>query len=298
MLALAAPPAPAQADREAEVVVLAYHAHPDPRAGREDADPFSSPRAPLPAQFRQGGEDAPRLPATRLDGVAQVSDAPEGDPASALAHFREAQRLLLLRQRTGAPVAVELRATPEPGVLRVDLVLAPAGDLGNASPALRLVVFEDPVPDPAGPRAHRFVVRHVATPEPLDLRKPGQLARDLPLDPSWDPTRVGVAAIVEHAGEPGRHARGEVLQAAAWRAGQEGPTVQVGKAVLVEAVTATWCDACRPTEESLALLASQFAASPLDQGPASYEARPGPLALGGLLAGAGVGVLLLRRRAA
>lgn len=293
-----APLAPAQPGPQAEAVVLSYHVHPDPRAGRDDADPFSSARAPAPPGLVEASGGL-RLPATRLDGVARVSDAPEGDPASALAHFRESQRLLLLRQRTGAPVAIEVAGERMGDALAIEASFAPAAPLENASLEARAVVFEDGVPDPIAPRLHRFVVRHVEAPGPLDLARPARLAWSVPLDPSWDPDRVGVAVIVAHAGPSGgRYAEGEVLQAASWRAGQAGPTVQVGKAVLVEAATATWCDACRPAEESLALLASQFGASGLDAPVQEYAVPPSALALGGLLVGGGLGVLLLRRRAA
>lgn len=298
LLALA-PLAPAQDWPQAEVVVLAYHPHPDPRAGRDDADPFSSASAPPPEDLAVLDHGALRLPATRLDGVLRVSDAPEGDPASALAHFREAQRLLLLRQRTGAPVAIEIAGTQNGAALDLEMNLAPAAALGNASLEARVVVFEDAVPDPAAPRLHRFVVRHVEPAEPVDLSRATRLTRSIPLDPAWSIDRVAVAVFIAYVGaEGGRFMPGEVLQAASWRVGQAGPTVQVEKAVLVEALTATWCDACRPTEESIALVASQFGASGLESPVQGYDVRPGALALGGLVTGLGAGVLLLRRRAA
>lgn len=295
---LLASPALAQSTRPAEAVLLAYHLHPDPRAGEAEADPFSSPRAPLPAGL---GEDqgALRLPATRLDGVLSVSAAPEGDPGSALARFRETQRLLLLRQRTGAPITLEVSGRAEAAsTLRLDVGVEPAAPLEGAF-ELRLVVFEDGVPDPLGPRLHRHVVRLVMEPEPVHLSSTSRVTRSVPLDAAWDPARVGVAVSVAHVGNASRYEPGEILQAAAWRAGQEGPTRQVAKAVLVEQATATWCEPCRPADESLSLVASQFGADAGDAaGPRAYAFAPTPLALAGLAAGGLVGVLLLRRRGA
>lgn len=293
------PLVPAQSARPAEAVLLAYHVHPDPREGRADADPFSTPRAPLPEGLADR-DGALLLPATRLDGVLQVSDAPEGDPSSALARFRETQRLLLLRQRTGAPVALEAQGALSEGSLRVHVDVEPPTPLAEGTFEVRLAVFEDGVPDPLGPRLHRHVVRHVEAPETVRLAEAVRVVRDIPLEPGWDVERLGVAVWVAHVSGSPRHEPGEVLQAAAWRAGQEGPTRQVAKAVLVEQATATWCGPCAPADESFSLVATQFGE---DDGaalaaPGAYARMPTPLALAGLAAGLLVGVALVRRRGA
>lgn len=296
---LLSPLAAAQSSRPAEAVLLVYHLSPDPRAGEADADPFSSPDAPLPAGLGEDG-GALRLPATRLDGVLSVSAAPEGDPGSALARFRETQKLLLLRQRTGAPVTLEVAGSlGANGTLRVEVGVEPVAPLEGGPFEVRLVVFEDGVPDPLGPRLHRHVARLVLPPETVTLSSRVQVVRDVPLKASWDAERLGVVASVAHVGDGSRFQPGEVLQAAAWRAGQDGPTRQVAKTVLLEEATATWCEPCRPATESLALVASQFGADAAgSDGPRAYALAPTPLALAGLAAGGLLGLALLRRRGA
>lgn len=293
LLALLPALAGAQSPVEADVVILVYHVHPDPRGGTPEADPYGSDRAPIPEGLADRG-GALRLPATRLDRAVRVSDAPEGDPASALAHFREAQDHLRRRQATGTPVTVGVDAAVnhDHGAIQISYVVDPGAPQGGRNLSVQLVVFEDGIPDPTERRLHRFVVRAVDDARTFPFEnEPMRLRRDLPLDDAWDPERLGLAVLVL---DP---ASGEVVQAASWRAGQGVATLQARKAVLVEHATATWCEACRPADESMSLLASQFGAGGSGAAPpSSYAVPPSPLAFVGAVAGGAVGLFLLRRR--
>lgn len=295
VLALVLPGALAQQDARVRAAsILVYHPSPDPRAGAPDADPLGSPAAPPPGGARVGS--------TLFDGIAPADAAPEGAPESALAHFREYQRLLLLRERTGAPVALDLGGSLDGDLLRFDALVAPGASAPGVPLSLAFVVFENGVaaPTPDGVRAHPYVARVALPPQPLDLAG-GRAAGNgsVRLDPSWDPARVGVVAIVRATESDERYAAGEVVQSAAWLARDPARVAPAEKVVLVERVTATWCGPCRPGDEALALLASQYGADALPAASGSgYLRAPTPLALAGLAAGLGVGVALLRRRSA
>lgn len=266
LLLLAAPLAVAQ-DAPRAASFLVYHPWPDPHAGAADADALGGPAAPPPAGLA-------RLPATRFDGVVLAAPAPEGTPESALAHFREFQRLLQQRERTVAGVPLTLAVEELPGALRVRV--AGAGEA-------RVVVFEHAVP--AGGRPQPYVARSAATLGPLD----GSTEREVGLDASWERSRLGVVAILERDGE--------VVQSATWLAGQDGPIVQTRKAVLVEHASATWCEPCAPADEALRLLASQYGAAGEANAERGYLRPPTALAWLGLALGAAASVVLWRRRA-
>lgn len=258
----AAQPAPV-AERGVSIVV--YHAFPDPAAGTARADPFASPVSP----------PAARLPWTRVDGVLNASDAPQGDPASTSAHFLEMRRLAQERQRVSPDLVLEL-------VARVD-----AGRLvGRVVPAdASLILVEDGLEHDgdSGVRVHRFVARARLAPD-------ADGGFEAPLEAAWDARRVGVVAWV--AGPDG-----SVAQSATWLATQGGPTVQRAHAPLLEHWTATWCAPCGPSDHALALLAAQNGL-PLAVESRGYAGAPTPLLLAGLAVGALAGLALVRGRRA
>lgn len=266
LLVLLAAPAWAATTSAGTVTVVQY-----------DAD---SVAAPPPAEL-QG------LPATVVDGVLVADNAPQGNPASAFAHFQEIQGLVDQRAATGAPVTIELDGRVEGGNLTFDVNATTT----EALPSVRLglVVVQD---DPDG---RRFVA--VAAPPgaegALAPDQPLALARTLPVNASWDPARLGVVAWVKLLGASGTFAGGEVVQSATWTAAQAAPTRQAAKAPLVEHATATWCEPCQPSDQAIALLAGAAGA----QGGKRYALPPTPLAILGLAGGAVVGLVLVRRRA-
>jgi len=295
LILLALAPASAQQPSGAPVLVV-YHAWPDPEAGRPDADPFSSPDAlPLP------GLPAERLPATRADGVLDADPAPEGNPDSAVTQVRELQRLVDLRAATGSPATLDVDGALQPGALAVDVNVTAQEPLGLVE--ARVVLVEDGIPFDAGGGTQmlRHVARASAPAERANLSAVGAsfgLHREIALPNGTDPARVGVvvALRVVDPSDPAREP-GEVVQAASWTARQAGPTHQAEKAVLVERLTATWCEPCSPGDAAVSLLAARDAPAAQSAG-ARYLQPVGPWAAAGLAAGLGAFALLLRRRAA
>lgn len=235
-------------------------------------DPLASPLAPPPA-----GVD--RLPTTILDGVERADPAPENAPENALAHFREIQRLLQRREAEPAGANVTLRGELRPGVL------AAHAEVSRGPLELTFVLFEHGVP--VDGRQHPYVARFRT--EPVAIPAEGATrASEIRLDPAWGPERIGVAAILRDGDR--------VVQSATWTPRLDAPTEQTARAVLVEHVTATWCDHCRGADEAIALLATQRGvAGPLEPGDVSYGRMPTPLFYAGAALGLVAAAWLLRR---
>ena len=261
---LLAPHALAQVGSE-PVTFLVYRPWPDPRAGSAEADPLASPLAPPP-------RDVERLPFTLADRAQTAQRAPENAPESALAHYRELSRLVQAREAQGAPLSLTLTGTLATGILEI------AASPSEAA-SVQLVVFEHA----RAPYAARFVLAPVA------LAANETTRQSVRLDPAWDAARLGVVAIAERQGE---------TQSATWLVGSTSATVQTRKSVLLEHVTASWCDPCRPVDEALALLAAQrgvAGALVTDEAP-SYLRAPSWTLYAGLILGGAAAVALLRRR--
>lgn len=203
------------------------------------------------------------LPVTLFDNATLASDAPEGNPASASAHFQEFRNLLTARENAGTKFPLTLEADLQGHMLVVN-------DNAPANLTVKRVLVEDALKP-------RFIARAVTN------------ASTFALDPAWNHQRLGVVLIVS---DP---ATGEVLNSATWLAGQAGPTVQTTKAVLVEHATATWCDPCAASDSAYDLLASQTGHPPPTSAGRSYWVEPGALAFIGLAVGLAVGILLWRR---
>lgn len=265
---LALPAIPAQTEA-VPATFLVYHT-----PGGRDPDPLASPLAPPP-------DGTERLPATLFDRQERAHTAPENAPESALAHYREFQRAMARRESEPAGARITLTGELAPSALRVE------ADVSDGPATLTLVVFEHGVPLAGRPQP--YVARFVA--RPLEVPPGGgRVASQLHLDPAWDPERIGVVAI---ASEGTR-----VLQSATWTPRLDAPTIQTRRAVLVEHVTASWCDPCRPADEAFALLATQRgAAGALDAGDVAYFRAPTPLFYAGLALGSLVALALARRSA-
>lgn len=259
---------PAQAQvSNTPVTILIYHA-----PGGPEPDPLATPLAPPPAS-------ALRLPATTFDRVERASNNPESAPARSEAHMREFQRILGIRETVPAPVELRVGGALAPGALEIEASL-----LGEPRAVrLELVVFEH---DEA-PYAARFAL------SPLELTVPANLTERVRLDPSWTPDKLGVVAIVIDE-------KGEALQSATWLVRDDASSVQTTRAVLVEHVTASWCEPCRPVDAAVALLGEQ-------RGAAGGVGRSGEIAYLrpptwqlwlGLALGGAAGIALARRSTA
>ncbi|MEA3199295.1 MAG: hypothetical protein QOE90_723 [Thermoplasmata archaeon] len=263
-------------------VIVNYHVWPDPEAGKPDADPFSAPGvAPLP------GLPGDRMPATRADAVEDADPAPGGNPDSSVAHLQEFQRLLALRGATGAGATIDVEGAAQPGALLVRVNVTATEALGATE--TRVVLVEDDA-------GHRFAARNASAPLAANLSAGQSASFDvtLPLGAA-DAQKVGVVVTVRALDAVGPRQAGEVVNAASWSVRQGAPTRQVEKAVLLEHVTATWCEPCGPSDQALALLAARTA--PQESG-ARYLQPPTPWTVAGLALGAGALLLLVRRRAA
>lgn len=281
-LLLAALPAAAQTGLAGgDVTLVVYHVHPDPRAGAPDADPFSTSSAPGTHLF-EGGSGL-RLPVTLVDGVLRADDAPENDPASAFAHYRELQRLAGQRRQVGAPLALTLHADVMDDRVEIHARAEPAGDAVEGQ--VRFVLAKDPMSDPRGGRAERFVARAESPPHAWD--EAGNATATISLPAGLGHEALVLVAIASDS------ATGEVLQSATWRAG-EPPITQTRRSILVEHGTATWCEPCGPRDDAVHLLATQVEG--VDQARDDYLRAPSPVALAGLAGGVALGIVLLRRR--
>lgn len=274
LLANAIPVAVAQV-AASDIVLVDYHVSPDPRAGSADADPFSSTTRP-DAPFPTGA-----LPATRVDGVLLAAAAPEGDPSNPAAHTRELQNLLKERAATGAPVRLDITGT----TTSVEAVVTPTANVS------RVVVHAAVVKD--GAFAKSRVERDLAV-ATLPSRSV-DLATGSPRSIAWERNAsdggTGVAVWVELVDDAGTHRAGEVVQAALWTG---APVHRITKGILIEHLTATWCEPCGPSDAAVALVVG---APPSVAFTASYLVAPSAWTFAGAGIGIAAAVWLLRRSA-
>lgn len=266
LLLLVAPAIGAQQAPATPASFLVYRPWPDPLH-----DELASALAPPPF-------DAPRLPATRIDRALVASPAPENAPESAPAHYREMVRVVQQAEAEGTRVGAVLVGAVEPGALAMRLELRALSPGAPSRVEAAFVVFEHGV-DVAG-RAEPYVARFAAA--STNATVPGNLSMEIRVDPAWSVDRLGVVAVLR--------AEERVVQSATWLPRQDAPTQQLSKAPLVEHVTASWCEPCRPSDEAFLLLATQRgAAGPLEAG----GARAGYLRApdGWLWMGLGLGAL-------
>lgn len=281
------------------LVVLVFH--PDdgvdplgfPAAG---SDAFAARYGPLVAD--KGRFDFPFFVS---DGVLPIEAIP--DPAkpfaSAVAAYTQA-----VEARSGEEAAATLdlsSASTRDGIL-VQVTVQPRADLSAEDLHVRVAVVEDHVeyqPPPGltnGITDHRFTVRAY-----LDLGAPAEapMTALLPLDPSWDLAELSVAAWLQVDAPSPRFDAREVVQATQAPVGEH--VVQAEKAVLVEMLSATWCDPCLYGDRAVEELAVSYGvaeASSDESGSRYLHLRTrDALAIAASVA-IGVGVVALARRRA
>lgn len=233
-------------------------------------------------------EEGRTTPLTRFDGVETV-----GPGASSSDTFQRMQQALVARQNTGTPFHARLDVRLEPGVL---VATATYSQVGAAPDALR---FRFALALEGAPgELRRFVLLERAENATAAAEEDGARSAEarFALQPQHDRDRLAIVAWVEAAEAHGRHRAGEALQAALWTAGQDGPTIQTRKSVLLEHATADECAACAQADEAVALLLTQNRL-PAESGEAgSYAVRPGALAIAGLLGGGAIGAGMMYRQ--
>lgn len=289
----AAPPAAAQgavpeARNEVRLAVIEYHPFPD-----ADGDPFGfwavNDSFNVPRDWMRGYYGAASFPTARFDGVGLVANSPDSRPQQFEDDYR---REFDARAQQDSPfilnVSGSLNATH--ALMAVKVVNRGAEPQGMV---LRGALFTDDVPFDAPNQVlnHRFVARARFPDTPLQVAVntavTHTLAIPLPMDRDGNPlprSTMGVVFYVQHEGDSGRFQAREVLQSAVYyfRQGQDNPTVQSQKAVLLELYTATWCEACLYGDEAVDRLAKQYGVASVhdrDTGWRYFRGAPAALTL-------------------
>lgn len=224
------------------------------------------------------------------DGVVPIEKLP--DPNIPFESTRVAyDQAVATRATEAAPVTLHLDSTLAAGSLFTRVRVVPVVPLDGEDLHLLVAVTEDPVhyqPPPGltnGVTEHRFTVRAVADLGAVDLRASSNWTRSFALPESWQSDALHVAAWLQQgAGSPRFDAR-EVVQATSAPAGQAA--MQDSKGVLVEMLSATWCEPCLYGDlaaESVAI--ARGSAEPLvaDTGPRYFQPPATPWLAYGLAA--------------
>lgn len=224
------------------------------------------------------------------DGVLPIEKLPDPDvPYAATLSAYDAA--VAQRANEATPVTLHLASSITPSNTSSLTSAAPGSDvvatarivpiepIDGEDLHLFLALTEDPVhfqPPPGltnGVTEHRFTVRAIADLGRVDLGAPSNLTRTFTLDEDWDAQRLHVAAWLQQgAGSPRFDAR-EVVQATTAPLGES--VTQDTKGVLVEMLSATWCDPCLYGDLAVEELAiARGAATPLalDDGPRYFQA--------------------------
>ncbi len=243
------------------------------------SDYFATRYGPLVAD--KGRFDFPYFVA---DGVLPIERLPDPDaPYAATVTAYDAA--VAQRANEASPVTLHLAstltpATPgSPGIVLATAGIVPTEAMDGEDLHLFFAITEDPVhfqPPPGltnGVTEHRFTVRAVADAGRVGLRAASDLTRTFALDDEWDAGHLHVAAWLQQgAGSPRFDAR-EVVQATTATLGES--VTQDTKGVLVEMLSATWCEPCLYGDLAVEAIAiARGAATPLslDGGPRYFQA--------------------------
>jgi thiol-disulfide isomerase/thioredoxin len=215
------------------------------------ADPFALRYAPLVAD--KGRFDFPFFVA---DGVLPIEAIP--DPARPYASALDAYSQAVDARAAEEPAAVLLLASlVAGGQATVQVAVEPRADLAAEDLRLRVALVEDHVeyqPPPGltnGVTDHRFTVRAYA--DLGRMAETGNASRTFLLGEEWARERLSVAAWLQQGAPSPRFDAREVVQATSAPLGDA--VVQSGKGVLVEMLSATWCDPCLYGDEAVEALA-------------------------------------------
>ncbi|HWG90608.1 MAG TPA: hypothetical protein VNZ52_07130 [Candidatus Thermoplasmatota archaeon] len=283
---------------EVDLAVIAYHPKPDPfddpaRGG--DPFGFHAYMAPgrVPWDWMRGYYGEASFPTARFDGVGRVANNPSSD---ILAVEEDYRREFEARREHDAPLILNVtgRLNATHALLTVKVVNRGAEGDGLF---LRAALYTDQVRFDAknGVEVHRFLARarfnQTEAEVPVGESRTYQLAVRIPNEYTGEPLprdRLGAVVYVQNENDAStRFKFKEVLQSAVFRYGQEGPTVQSKKAVLLEFYTATWCDACLYGDAAVDHLAAQYGVQTTPEAEPLFRYFTAPPALHAVL-GAGV----------
>lgn len=238
------------------LVILIHHPYPD------GVDPFGFPFAGNGFngsgyyQQRYAGFDKENdgfsYPHLAVDGVLAVEGIPDASRPyqSTLAAYQGA----LTQRKAEQPAAtLEVRTQWNGPQILVSAQISPNGAIpGEYLEAWMAIVednvyYEGPPAVSNGVANHRFLVRSISNQGSLDLADGAarQLAASLPIDPAWKQEQLSLAFWVQASARDGsRFDANEVVQATLHQLKDDVVTRQAAKAVLMEALSATWCQTC------------------------------------------------------
>lgn len=232
--------------------ILEYHPYPDTQAGAQGygVDPFGIPGGEVNGTrvgYMEAQYDAYWYPTTVIDGIHKF----EGGPKDSSILFDMYASAFEARRDVDSPVVMSMMGAvhEESANATYEVALSVKPGVDAVELELRLVLYEDEVTYSGGNGVdlHRFTVRAIVRNEtfPVTPAGPTNVVGHMPLPDSWNAKHLGLVASL-HNRDPSttRFDRDEVVQAATFRYGQGGATVQYSKGVLLETLTATWCPAC------------------------------------------------------
>ncbi|HET6399380.1 MAG TPA: hypothetical protein VFH47_07485 [Candidatus Thermoplasmatota archaeon] len=283
------------------VTVLMWHPN-------DGVDPLGWPFGPDGADAftrRYLGGRLHDYPMLMVDGVVPVEGLP-GDGSLAATQQAYGQAVGS-RLGEAAPATLRIRSGTAARPGGADTVLVDAHVLPNGALPSGLEIWAALTEDPVHMRPlltngvfdHRFTVR-AAVQGPAVGPNGWNGTLRLPLDPAWDLQRLHVAVWLQQDGGTGlgnAWRPREVAQATHAPLGEARE--QQEKGVLVEALSATWCDPCLIGDHALEDLAvAAGAAEPRPRAAATAYLReaPGLRALAGALLGAAAVLWVVRRR--
>lgn len=278
--------------------VLAYHPFPDAR------DSWGFPGLELNRSdvgYMEAAYGAYWYPTGVLDGERVLEGATE---------FRTTyvglEEALARRAEIDAPVRLAMMGSLRGDNATLDVAVRAKQELPIQDATLRIVLYEDEIrfKGDNGVQDHRFTVRAVQTFRvPLRSDADYRVSVDFAVNASWDRSHLGVVASVHNTALAALGLRpGEVLQATTYEFSQDGPTIQHSRGVLLEVLTATWCDACIYGDAAVDELANTYGiASSRALSQSHVYARAFPpfaVAVGALVASlAGVAIYLRQKNA-
>ncbi len=252
-----------------DLVVLIHHPYPDA------ADPMGFPYTG--AGFNGTGyyqqkyaafdpeQDGFAYPHLTVDGILPVEGLP--DPKIPYQATYDSYQAALSRRLTEQPAAIlEIRTQTAADQVLVAAQVLPAGPMPGEHLEAWMALVEDNVHYVAPPAVsngvmnHRFTVRSITNLGALDLGQgsAAQLTASFRLEPEWQRDQLQVAFWVQQGASYGtRFDANEVVQATVHPANVDVVTRQTIKAVLMEGLSATWCQTCLYGDKVLEDLAQQ-----------------------------------------
>lgn len=262
-----------------EITVLLHHPN-------DGVDPFGFPYSPAGDYFQDRYSslvaDKQRFdfPFFVADGVLPLEKIP--DPSIPFESARAAyEQTVAQRLAEETPATLRLASTRTAASALVSVAIEPRAPIEGENLHLLLAITEDPVhflPPPGltnGVTEHRFTVRAIVDLGRIDLEESFNVTRAIPLDPSWMQQNLHVAAWLQQSAASPRFDAREVAQATSSPLGSS--VVQESKGVLVEMLSATWCEPCLYGDLAVeAVAVAHGSAQPLqtDSGPRYFQGPP------------------------